>query len=338
MVPLPNRPTRHEQPRPGRNGSRADQPRPRAGTARPGSAAAARSCRTPREYRSPHARHPPPHIAHSATPREPRRGARPCHRRSIREFDSLEHALEALEFKSTRDRLFTVGDLIDRGPRSADALQWLESGRFAGSVRGNHEQMMTNTIVAGEAQLLRENGPGDLWRHNGGDWWYAAEAPKASERPKGGATWRLHERWLEALRTMPYMTLIEYPSRRVGLVHSPGAADYWEHWDAIWKHTEIVCATSACERRASDEQLQYDLLWKEPRVVSKRQDNPKLDGALGGIDLVITGHRPALWPTWSRQNVLCIDTGVHYQELGHLTIAEIQDGLRIHRFARTEIV
>ena len=71
------------------------------------------------------------------------------------EFDTLEHALETLGFQPARDRLFTVGDLIDRGPRSADALEWLENGRFAGSVRGNHEQMMTRALTSGEAVLTR---------------------------------------------------------------------------------------------------------------------------------------------------------------------------------------
>ena len=38
------------------------------------------------------------------------------------EFSTLEHALEALDFQPGKDRLFSVGDLIDRGPRSGDAL------------------------------------------------------------------------------------------------------------------------------------------------------------------------------------------------------------------------
>ena len=58
--------------------------------------------------------------------------------------------------------------------------------------------------------------------------------------------------------------------------------------------------------------------------------------SLEGVDLVIAGHTPALWPTWTRRNVVSLDTGAHYEGLGHLTVAEIQDGLTLHRFARTE--
>ena len=57
---------------------------------------------------------------------------------------------------------------------------------------------------------------------------------------------------------------------------------------------------------------------------------------LPDVDLVLSGHTPGLHPRWARRNVLCIDTGVHYEELGHLTVAEVHDGLVLHRFARTE--
>ena len=253
------------------------------------------------------------------------------------EFDTLEHALETLGFQPARDRLFTVGDLIDRGPRSADALEWLETGRFAGSVRGNHEQVMIRALTCGEAVLMRMNGSGAMWLANGADWWYesAAVSEARSQRrrvPKGGVI----DRWLEAIARMPYLTLIEYGSRRVGLVHSPGAADCEEHWEQIWKQAESVPAPGARGHEPARQQLEYALLWRDPRRRAATHDDPKLDEALEGVDLVITGHCPSLWPTWTRRNVITIDTGVHYEAFGHLTVAEIQDGLTLHRVARTE--
>ena len=165
------------------------------------------------------------------------------------EFDILEHALDTLRFAPGRDRLFTVGDLIDRGPRSADALEWLENGRFTGSVRGNHEPMMVRALTAGEAVLMRMNGPGTMWRANGAHWWYESDAVSDARKrrrrtPRGG----IANRWLAALRTMPYLALIEYGSRRVGLVHSPGAADYEAHWDQLWKKPESAPAPRARAR------------------------------------------------------------------------------------------
>ena len=42
-------------------------------------------------------------------------------------FETLRQALAAIDFEQGRDRLFSVGDLIDRGPNSIEALEWLES-------------------------------------------------------------------------------------------------------------------------------------------------------------------------------------------------------------------
>ena len=42
-------------------------------------------------------------------------------------FETLRQALRGIDFEYGRDRLFSVGDLIDRGPNSIGALEWLET-------------------------------------------------------------------------------------------------------------------------------------------------------------------------------------------------------------------
>ena len=42
-------------------------------------------------------------------------------------FRTLAHALSAVGFNAECDRLFGVGDLVDRGPHSAEALEWFEA-------------------------------------------------------------------------------------------------------------------------------------------------------------------------------------------------------------------
>ena len=46
-------------------------------------------------------------------------------------FETLERALETLRFDPTADRLFSIGDLIDRDPRSEAALGWITEARIA---------------------------------------------------------------------------------------------------------------------------------------------------------------------------------------------------------------
>ena len=90
-------------------------------------------------------------------------------------FPTLEHALKALDFDAGADRLFSVGDLIDRGLESARAVEWIESGRITAAVRGNHEQMMAAALAFDAALVLHKRGPGASWLDNGGRWWYVSE-------------------------------------------------------------------------------------------------------------------------------------------------------------------
>ena len=71
------------------------------------------------------------------------------------EFDTLEAMLASVRVRPGRDRLFALGDLVDRGPRSADALAWMENGQIELSVRGNHEQMLRERIEAAESERER---------------------------------------------------------------------------------------------------------------------------------------------------------------------------------------
>ena len=55
-------------------------------------------------------------------------------------FRTLERALEGLDYDPERDRLFGVGDLVNRGPHSIESLEWLER-RFEAVALGNHDRV-----------------------------------------------------------------------------------------------------------------------------------------------------------------------------------------------------
>jgi bis(5'-nucleosyl)-tetraphosphatase (symmetrical) len=55
-------------------------------------------------------------------------------------FDSLRALVQKISFKPSRDRLWFVGDLVNRGPKSLDVLRWLmDNADRVTCVFGNHD-------------------------------------------------------------------------------------------------------------------------------------------------------------------------------------------------------
>ena len=87
-------------------------------------------------------------------------------------FALLMNRLRQLRFDPWADLLISVGDLIDRGPQSADCLGLLRC-RWFRTVRGNHEQMALEaleSVATGTSRAMRGSGPTSIgcWRTVGG--------------------------------------------------------------------------------------------------------------------------------------------------------------------------
>lgn len=84
-------------------------------------------------------------------------------------YMALDRLLKHVAFDPWKDRLFSCGDLIDRGPHSLDCLHLVDYKWFY-SVRGNHEHMMIDCIMY--------DAHPNMWVMNGGEWAYPAGAGK----------------------------------------------------------------------------------------------------------------------------------------------------------------
>lgn len=80
-------------------------------------------------------------------------------------YDKLCGQLGRVNFDTECDRLFSVGDLADRGPDSVKCLELLQEPWFH-AVQGNHDRMLM-TFVLGT--WSNHHSPVDLLR-NGGGW------------------------------------------------------------------------------------------------------------------------------------------------------------------------
>ena len=117
------------------------------------------------------------------------------------------------------------------------------------------------------------------------------------------------------------MMLVETTLGRIGIVHASGFANAMRCWTVIWEDAARLGAPETEDTTMVDWSLERRLGWRHGEHFAEHGDDPGLPRALPGIDLVITGHSPGARPRWARRNVLCIDTGVHYAEWGHLTVA-----------------
>ena len=84
-------------------------------------------------------------------------------------YGILLAALDNVNFDKTCDRLFSVGDLVDRGPKSFECLSLLDEDNHSWfyAVKGNHEVMMCDALLRATSARSPEMR---LWLSNGGAW------------------------------------------------------------------------------------------------------------------------------------------------------------------------
>jgi hypothetical protein len=239
-------------------------------------------------------------------------------------LDALLEGLAHVAFDPAVDRLFSAGDLIDRGKKSADALALLDEPWFH-CVGGNHEAMAIEAMSFGNPWM---------WQRNGGSWaeslvqdWYAgtpAEREQGTIRFKQPGDAETCERLfrLEALPAI--ITLHLQDGRRCHLIHaelpltsvfSEAVTDEALQDEAFVRRLASAPATRDHGPALSWERNLFYSLYvadlSNPRKVARTlQCTPHNPYGKEGLSLVISGHtilqRPIRW-----KNALNIDTGAY---------------------------
>ncbi|WP_434717174.1 metallophosphoesterase [Paraburkholderia sp. A2RO-4L] len=195
-------------------------------------------------------------------------------------FNLLRRALRAVNFNPAVDRLFSVGDLVDRGFYSVEALEFLRQPWFH-VVRGNHEQMVLDLYETG---TLNERALAFHEARNGMGWW--RKTPPA-----------IRAELLNAFFALPLVIELETARGTVGFIHAevPQGLDWPVFIDRI---------------EAGDWKAHQSALWGRTRIQSGD------DSGVTGIGRVFAGHTPQFNGATRLGNCFYVDTGAVFGALG----------------------
>ncbi|TCG02612.1 hypothetical protein BZM26_00100 [Paraburkholderia strydomiana] len=225
-------------------------------------------------------------------------------------FSKLDAELAARAFDPARDRLFSVGDLTDRGPQSSAVLDVVQRYGIR-AVRGNHEQGILDWALRDDldpemvaamrddpAQAIAEwsyrDGRTRQLIYNGGQWFVELYCEN-------------HDKALDIARyfaSLPYAIQVETAHGLIGIVHAAVPDTSWPD------------GMSALRTRRSS-RLREIVLWDRDRWSG---DHVTVE--IGGVRAVVVGHTP-LREVRVRGNVINIDTGAVFRWFGNLTVLDL---------------
>lgn len=199
-------------------------------------------------------------------------------------FSAVKSELEKIEFDKEKDRLFSVGDLVDRGPESHHVLDWISEQWFH-AVQGNHEDMAIRFVKNGKTDSEVSG-----YIQNGGLWFVSMKSDE-------------QRRYAESLSDLPYAMQIETDAGVVGVVHAEVPKGDWQLF------------SKALQCGMINRNIRNSALWDRVKINGDYSN-------VSGVDVVYVGHTPLDNPV-RLGNVNYIDTA-GWHKSGRFTIVRIQ--------------
>lgn len=185
-------------------------------------------------------------------------------------FIRVQRDLDDMGFDPSRDRLFCVGDLVDRGPHSLLALEWLDQPWFF-AVQGNHEALAIDHVRGRQLDY-------SMYVDSGGGWFL--ELPPEQQQ-------QLAERFAQ----MPIALELDTVQGLVGFVHADCPLPTWD-----------LLRSVMLGQLAGREQIQEPCQWSRKRLRSRNCEG------IPDLRALVVGHTP-LPRAQVLGNVFHIDTG-----------------------------
>ncbi|SFM11186.1 metallophosphoesterase family protein [Salibacterium qingdaonense] len=144
------------------------------------------------------------------------------------QFETFVSLLNRIDYQPEQDRLFLLGDFIDRGPQSFDVIRYVlelkeQDGADITCLLGNHEDMML------QAFQNEDTGGFSLWMENGGESTLQSYVGEdLADSPLDEITHAIRRDFPEHLDFMENLQRFEETSEHI-LVHA-GIDPFAEEW------------------------------------------------------------------------------------------------------------
>jgi serine/threonine protein phosphatase 1 len=153
---------------------------------------------------------------------------------------ALQVLMKHVNFDKTVDRMFSVGDLVDRGPHNLACLSLMYEDWFH-VVRGNHEELMVDCMLGNNSTAC------NLWVDNGGNWIYDIQ-------DRGEVTAICKD-----VVNLPYVIVIGDGEDRINIAHaelfvSNAMIDEWSITNVIPEYMRQMIVWG---RRVKDRKIPY---------------------------------------------------------------------------------
>jgi len=168
-------------------------------------------------------------------------------------FSRLRQALDAVDFDPARDRLFSVGDLVDRGPESHEVLGWLALP-WLWAVQGNHESLAVAHVRGGRLDY-------DMYRAAGGSWFLDLDEA-------------IQLRFAEAFERLPLALQIDTAAGPVGILHADCPVRRWRDLMTFLEEMEVP------------KRVRETCQWSRKRL--QQEDTRGVEG----LRALLVGHTP----------------------------------------------